>query len=159
MRNKLLLFVVTALWLVFTPLLCIYCWESGRIHGPLILDRPAKDVASTPAPVSLSDDLTNTPLNSYSFGLTIVPKVEGVPASGYVVLLAVPNNKALPAGSLPDGMLEMRGVFQNGYEIVKPFTISAEMLRAPGPFIIFLDYTTSHTDLFEFHMPQIRREK
>ncbi len=159
MRNKLLLFVVTALWLVFTPFLCIYCWESGRIHGPFFPKNPAIDVASVPAPVSLSDELTNTPLNSYSFGLTIVPKTKGLLAGGYIVLVAVPNHKALPTGSLPGGMLEMRGVFQNGYEIVKPFSISSQMLGTSGPFIVFLDYTTPHTDLFEFRMPQIRREK
>jgi hypothetical protein len=159
MRNKLPSLIVAALWLVFTPFLCIYCWESGRNYSLFYPKNPARGVVTVPAPVSLSDELTNTPLNSYSWGLAMIPKTKGLPAGGYVELVAIPNRSALTKGSPPGGMLEIRGVFQNGYEVVKPFSISSQMLAASGPFIIFLDYTTPNTDLYEFRMPQICREK
>ena len=147
------------LWLLLTPILCFVCLLIGLANGPFIIDRPEKDIEATPQAASLSDDLTNSPLGAYSFSLVAVPKVDGLPASGYIILHAFPKTNVLPSGSLPAGMLELRSVFQNGYEVVKPFTISDHSLAARGEFTIFLDCKMTRPDLVTFHDPQIRRQK
>src|SRR5213592_3501806 len=65
MRNQFLMIVVMILWLGITSILCFVCWQAGGAYGPLFLARPSTDVAATLTPVSLSDDLTNTPLRAY----------------------------------------------------------------------------------------------
>ncbi len=159
MRNHFLSVVAVVLWLVFTPILCFVCWQTGGVHGPLFLSRPSKDVRATLTPVSLSDDLTNTPLRAYSFSVTTVPKADGVPASGYLLLVAVPRREVLPLGSLPDGMFELRGVFESEQEFLKPVAVSSQMLAAQGPFMVFLDCQTRRPDLVEFRTPRLCRDK
>ena len=83
MRNQFVIGVVVILWLGVTSILCFLCWQAGGSHGPLFLARSSTDVAATLTPVSLSDDLTNTPLRAYTLSVTIVPKPEGLPASPY----------------------------------------------------------------------------
>jgi hypothetical protein len=147
------------LWLVFTPILCFVCWQTGGAHGPLFLSRSSKDVRATLTSVSLSDDLTNTPLGAYSFNLTTVPKADGVPASGYLLLVAVPRGDVLPLGALADGMLKLSGLFESEQEFLKPVAISSQMLAAQGPFMVFLDCQTRRPDLVEFRMPRLCRGK
>src|SRR5258708_2624994 len=81
MRNQFLMIVVMILWMGITSILCFVCWQAGGAYGPLFLAPPSTDVTATLTPVSLSDDLTNTPLRACTFTVTVVPKAEGLPAS------------------------------------------------------------------------------
>lgn len=158
-RSKFHFIIGAALWLIITPILCFICWEFGGEYGPLYQERPSTDVAGKSVPVSLSDDLTHSQLASYSFSVTAVPKPEGLPASGYLVLVASPKRDFVPSGSPQYGMLELKGVFEGAQEVIKPFDISSQMKGAEGQFIVFLDYQASRPDLVEFRSPQLCREK
>ena len=159
MRNQFLMIVVMILWLGITSILCFVCWQAGGAYGPLFHARPSTDVPATLTPVFLSDDLTNTPLRAYTFSVTVVPKPEGLPASGYLLLAAIPKHDALPTGSLPGGMLAFKGLVESGPESWKPVAISSQMLGAQRPFMIFLDCQTGRPDLVEFRNPRLCREK
>ena len=159
MRNYIIAIAVVGLWLVLTPILCFICWQAGGSLGPLFLKRPSTDVKATLTPVSLSDDLTNTPLVNYSFSMTVVPKSEGLPASGYLLLSAVPRPNVLPTVPLPDGRFDLTGIFELGQESWKPIEITQQMVDAHKPFIIFLDCQKRWPNLVEFRMPRLCREK
>jgi len=159
MRNQFVMIVVMMVWMGITSILCFVCWQAGGAYGPLFHARPSTDVTATLTPVSLSDDLTNTPLRAYTFSVTVVPKPEGLPASGYLLLVAIPKHDVFPAGSVPGGMLAFKGLVESGPESWKPVAISSQMLGAQRPFMIFLDCQTGRPDLVEFRNPRICREK
>jgi hypothetical protein len=159
MRCK-LLFIVIGLLLV--PILCFLCWQAGGTLGPLFLDRPVHDVDGKLTPVSISNDLTNTALNSYSVSLVIVPKPNFLPASGFLTLVGIPKPDNSSSGLFPDVRLELTGVVLRkggSQSMVKPVRIPSSTVIAREPFIIFLDFRTLRPDSVEFHAPTLRPEK
>ena len=108
------------LWLGITSILCFVCWQAGGAYGPLFHARPSTDVPATLTPVFLSDDLTNTPLRAYTFSVTVVPKPEGLPASGYLLLVVIPKHDVFRLVRFPVVCLRLKVWLRVGLSLGSP---------------------------------------
>ncbi len=141
-RNAWRMGVALFLWLAITPIIAFVSWQTGGFHGPFFEKRSTEDLHARVHPVALCDALTNTPLASYKFLLSVMPKRTDRPAAGYVVLLGIPTDSpsTRPLTVNSNEWFDLAGVCEGPGDSLKPVQITTKTIEARQPFTIFLDF-------------------